>query len=388
MEPYCIEPYEHRDSLGNFVANVSWEQANTICRDLDTAFNTQLCSEVEWERACEGPGVGPDSALAHGIQSEQKNASILQTTCNQGTNDSVMARSFDLRSVACLTKEGAYDMAGNFSEWVRDPYMEKAYATVPAGDSLNHGFTFADSGVVVHGFRGGNFLKPPNLAVSSIQNLARCSNRDFAQQVRPVFRPDCRDSLATKIAVIYGSGLEGHFCMPIPAEPASIREGKITDLIPNPRDTTGKSILVFLEGVSNPVTVGIAYPAGDTIFSRKKPQSVRITTRSLAVVKFVKPGSAVQIEDTLDAAEMRDTSQASLAKLFAREAGNSGWVVSQEDGKFAVRFLFAYAITGTKPAKPNYSSRAIGFRCCSLAKAPPPPGARPKVAATAGPRRP
>jgi hypothetical protein len=364
MEPYCIEPYEHRDALGGFAANVSWLQADSSCRALDTGYNTQLCSEAEWERACEGPGIGPDSALSHGIQSEQKKPSILQSTCNQGTNDSVMARSFDLRSGTCLTKEGVYDLAGNLSEWVRDPYSEKAYASLALRDSLDHGFTFADS-LTVHGFRGGNYLKPPNLPLSSIQNLARCSNRDFAQQIRPVFRKDCLDSIGPKIVVIYSSGLDGHFCMDIPE---SARGGIITDLVPALKDST--KILAFISGASQPIRIDIKMPDGDTTFLRKKPQSVRLTLPSLAVVTFIKPGNNSVILDTLDASEMRDSSQINLGKIFAREAGNSGWMAKQENGKFSIRRLYAYSVTGTKTAKPYYSSRAIGYRCCSLAKAP------------------
>lgn len=358
LAAYCIEPYEHRSAEGNFVSNVSWSQADSICRGINTAYNTQLCSEVEWERTCKGPGPG-DFALAHGIQSEQKNASILQSTCNQGTNDSVMARSFDLRSGTCLTNEGVYDMAGNYSEWIRDPYSEGAYGQLKSEDSLTHGFSFSDS-LKRHGFRGGNYLKPQNLATSSIQNLARCSNRDFAQQVRPVFKKECIDSSGPQIAIIYGPGLSGHFCIPLDSKFSS---DQITDLSPAARDTTGKTILVFLKGKAKPDT--IKFSVTDTNFRGKKPQMIRLTTRSLALVSFVKGAST--LEDFLDATEMRDTSRTNLEKIFARESGQSGWRVKEEGGKYIIKYFYAYTIIGTKPAQEFYSSRAISFRCCSLA---------------------
>lgn len=364
MDPYCIEPYEHRDSSGRFASNSSWQQADSTCRNLglDTAFHSALCSEAEWERACEGSGTGGDSALTHGIQSELRNASILQSSCNQGTNDSVMAKSFDLRNSSCLTREGVYDMAGNYSEWIRDPYDSSAYGNAQYPDSLGHDFTYANpSGW--HAFRGGNFLKPSGLPISTLQSLARCSNRDFAAQVRPKFRSDCLDSVR-KIAVIYGPGLSGHFCMAIPD---SLAKYTITDMIPHPTDTS--KALAFVQGSTQPKAFDIPK---DTIFKGRKPQQVQLTTRSLALVTFVRPGTDRTIPDTLDATEMKDTSQAGLGRIFARESGKSGWSPRKDGDRFAIRYLFAYTIMGTKPAKDYYTSQAIAFRCCSLAAAPPP----------------
>jgi hypothetical protein len=71
--------------------------------------------------------------------------------------------------------------------------------------------------------------------------------------------------------------------------------------------------------------------------------------------------------DTLDATEFRDTTQAGLAKIFQREASNPDWTVHKENGAYAIKYLYAYTQLGSKPALPYYSSRAIGFRCCSLA---------------------
>lgn len=363
MDAFCIEPYEHRDSTGKgFVTNVSYDQARDICRAIDTASGTDLCSEAEWERACEGGDLS--APLAHGIQSEEKNPSILQTSCNQGTNDSAMAFSFALRNSICLTTEGVYDMAGNLSEWVRDPYSAGAYKAIETRDSLDHGFTFADSaGLGRRGIRGGNYLKPNINQAAEIQKLARCSNRDFPQQVRPRFRKDCRHPDSVKVAVLYGSGQAAHRCIDL-----GPHAGKaITELIPSPRDST--KLLVFVQGQTKVDTLGI--PQDDTAFNAKRPLSARLTTRSLAAVVFENIADPTKtIADTLDATEMRDTTQAGLAKIFNREAGNSGWAVRKKDGRFDVRFLYAYAYEtrGTVPAHGFYANRAIGFRCCSRPK--------------------
>ena len=235
MAPYCIEPYEHRDSTGKrFVSNVTYQQAADICAELDTSFSTQLCSEAEWERACEG---ADSVGLLHGIQSEGNNPTILQASCNQGTNDSAMAMSFDLRNSICLTTEGVYDMAGNLSEWVRDPYVANAYGQ--RKDTLDHSFSFVrDSSDVPrrYGLRGGNYLKTKYPQLSLTQNLARCSNRDFAAQVRPVYREECKDETKRKVAVIYGSGLAGHRCVDIDTltdDGEKVNPDMITEITPD-----------------------------------------------------------------------------------------------------------------------------------------------------------
>ena len=365
MGPFCIEPYEHRDSTGKgFITNVSFDQASAICKGIDTSFATDLCSEVEWERACEG---SLPQALPHGIQSERNNPSILQASCNQGTNDSAMAISFALRNSICLTTEGVYDMAGNLSEWVRDPYAANAYAANEKNDTLVYGFTFADSANLGrHSLRGGNYLKPPINQAAEIQRLARCSNRDFPQQVRPKFKRECRDSVSQQVAIIYGSGETNHRCIAIPD---NIKGLPVTELIPDTKDTLGYHLMAFIKDKAAPVSVDIT--PTDTAFMKRKPTSARLTSRSLAAIVFERIGNPSDtLADTLDATEMRDTSQAGLAKIFTRESGSSGWAVRKKDGRFDVRYLYGYAYEtrGTVPARKFYSSKAIGFRCCSRAK--------------------
>ena len=85
MASFCIEPYEHKDasggldSVGRFVSGVTWEEADSICKALSPTDASSLCSEAEWERACEGFA---DLPHPHGIQSETSPA-ILQSSCNQ-----------------------------------------------------------------------------------------------------------------------------------------------------------------------------------------------------------------------------------------------------------------------------------------------------------------
>jgi hypothetical protein len=233
---------------------------------------------------------------------------------------------------------------------------------------LDHGSVFrvpdgtpADS--IRRGFRGWSYLKP-GIPLAQAQNLARCSNRDFAEQVRPFYRDDCRDSVP-QIAVIYGQGLGGFRCLPVPDE---LKGAAITDIVPG-RGGDSTTLLVFTAGSSKVAKVPI--PQDDSVFNGKKPFSAAMTARALAEVTFVNSASGAEIKDFIDATEMKDTSQTALERIFRREAASPSWSVKKAaDGSYAIRLWYAYTIMGSKPAKPYYASRAIGFRCCSRARAP------------------
>ena len=100
---FCIEPYEHKDSTGAFAARKTWEQARDICADIAATLtpsdSTWLCTEAEWERACEG--VSPDAPLTYGMQSERVSGASVRFSCNVGTGDSLMAISPSLRDPVC-----------------------------------------------------------------------------------------------------------------------------------------------------------------------------------------------------------------------------------------------------------------------------------------------
>ena len=55
--------------------------------------------------------------------------------------------------------------------------------------------------------------------------------------------------------------------------------------------------------------------------------------------------TASSIRDTLDANELKDTSQAILDKIFAREAGNNSWGVEKDaQGKYRIEYAYAYTV--------------------------------------------
>ncbi len=369
-EPFCIEEYEHRDSAG-FVYGVTWEEAYSACDDLNASLGGdslrfQLCSEAQWERACEGA----DSEAPHeyGVQGDPISPALLQNSCNQGTNDSVMAKTLGLRDGACLSNEGVYDLAGNYSEWVLDEYDSTGYAHL-----ANPG-AHPDSPPMrpdeLHVFRGGNYLRP-NIPAAERQKLARCANRDFPHQVRPQYRESCRsveNPDRPKIVVVFDENrLSGHFCRDIPSE----LQGKtLREIIPNPKDTvTGitQLFLFYLDGNEEKRHTFDITHGKDEPFGNRRPLRAVLTSRSLMEVFFVKPGTDLRIADTLDARSLKDTAnQSALDAFFGRESGNSWEVEKNEAGAYNINYLYGFPVTGTKPAKRFFSSRAIGFRCCSL----------------------
>jgi formylglycine-generating enzyme required for sulfatase activity len=364
LASYCIEPFEHRDSAtGGFATRVTWKEADSICQAMSPQDSSMLCSEAQWERACEGFDL--ENPHSHGIQSQQ-NPAILQTSCNQGTGDMEMAMSFELRNPVCLTNEGVYDMAGNLSEWVRDPYNDSAYATL-ADTLLAYGFTFPPGRESefkgVQSVRGGNYLKP-KAPLSSIQALARCSNRDFPMQVRPQFKEECVSEDFPKLAAVYGPNLSDMICFEIESE--ALRNKRIVDVRPA-KDST--KLLVFVEGETDGELVDIPQ---DSVFKGRKPLEGRLATMTLARVVF-ENASGDTVVDFLDAREMRDTSQAALARILDRESPSAAWSARKVDGRFEIRRLYAHVLGGSSVAKPYYASPNIGFRCCAKPRPAAPP---------------
>ncbi|HLP40762.1 MAG TPA: SUMF1/EgtB/PvdO family nonheme iron enzyme, partial [Fibrobacteria bacterium] len=356
MAAFCIEPYEHRDSAGRFVTKVTWEEAQATCEAISKDHGTALCTEAEWERACEGFDIS--NPHLHGIQREL-DPSILQTRCNQGSGDVAMAMSLELRNPVCLTNEGVHDMTGNLSEWVRDVYFDSAYRYM--GDTLGHDDVAKAPVGRPNGVRGGNFLAPTRLtSQATLLAHARCNNRDFAMQVRPVFRKDCVDSLP-RIAVQYaGSGLGSHRCISIPD---SLRGRPFTDVIPTLGDTTGTRLTLFEAGTNKAHQVVIP---PDTAFRGRKPLEARITTLSVAEVLFDRVGTVKDsVVDTLETSEMRDTSQATLEYILKRESPSASWQPRKVDGRYYIRRLYAYATLGSKNGREHYASPTLGFRCCA-----------------------
>jgi hypothetical protein len=356
MGAYCIETYEHQTTEGSgiFKNRVTWQQASDVCSALSPSDSTHLCTEAEWERACEG---NDSPSLKYGFQSENPNdPNTLFSTCNIETGDSNMAMSQALRNPTCLTREGVFDMPGNLSEWVLDAYKSDAYVSVK--DTLYPGVPLtAPSDAGTHSVRGGYYLNSHRPSATKLR-YARCSNRDFPEQIRPrLLVPGCVDSTKPLVLLTY-TGLSPR-CISLPD---SLQKLKITSMSPA-RDST--KLLLLIDGITQPV----AYTLPFDPTHKARPVNASFIPLSLAAVTFENSETNDVIADTLDATEMTDTSDAALSAIFRREA-SPPWSVRRENGRYAIRFLYAYSQLHSVPARRQYSNAAIGFRCCSLPRHP------------------
>ena len=352
---YCIEPYEHKDSTGAFATRKTWEEARDACSDiaasLTPADSTWLCTEAEWERACEG--ASPDVPLTYGMQSERVTGANVRFACNVGTGDSAMAMSASLRDPTCVSYDGVFDMAGNLAEWVLDPYTSGGYPATP--DTLSRGVPHtALTSTSVRGFRGSHYLNP-NQSPSTLLARARCSNRDYATQSRPRPYAGCVDSAGPQIAVTYSS--KAPRCLPLPDD---IAAASVDTIVPA-RDSS--QLLILLKGVASPRTYQMPF---DTAYAHAgiRPATAGLTRQTLAVVTFVNAKTSESVTDTLNASELLGRSEPEKALVFAREAATP-WSVSKTGGVYAIRYLYAFAQTRNVTAKSYYSNSALGFRCCA-----------------------
>jgi formylglycine-generating enzyme required for sulfatase activity len=342
---YCIEPYEHRAS-GAFQTQVTWEKARDVCAAVSPGNESHLCTEGEWERACEGTESVP---LVYGIQSEARNPSNVRFACNIGTNDSAMANNLSLRDPTCLSYDGVFDMSGNFAEWVLDPYTD----TYPSADTLIVGQPHTTPVTASRrGFRGTHYLNTSRTP-AVMQSAGRCSNRDYAAQLRPKPYAGCTSETNPKLVVTYATKPPRCFTLP-----DSLQGRAVSSVTPG-RDTN--QIFILLPGQKSPVV--FTMPA-DTAYRLVKPLSGLLSSRDLAIVTFVNSETSETIVDTLDATELVNASEATLNTIFAREAA-APWSVKRVNGRYEIRYLYSYSVSQKITARKFYANALIGFRCCS-----------------------
>lgn len=111
---FCIDRDEFVDAGETVpVAGVSWTEAQKRCE----ALGKRLCTNLEWEFACEG-----EESVPYPYGFERSPA-----LCNQDrvVRDGERGATGDLREPphpSCVSPFGVRDMAGNVDEWVTRPY--------------------------------------------------------------------------------------------------------------------------------------------------------------------------------------------------------------------------------------------------------------------------
>jgi hypothetical protein len=111
---FCIDRSEYIPQGESLPAKgMSWRQAELVC----TSSGKRLCTETEWEFACEG-----EEGLPYPYGYERSPA-----LCNQDRllRDGKQHASADLREpphATCASPFGVLDLVGNVDEWVKRPY--------------------------------------------------------------------------------------------------------------------------------------------------------------------------------------------------------------------------------------------------------------------------
>jgi formylglycine-generating enzyme required for sulfatase activity len=132
---YAGEPYyDNEDRAGYPVVNVTWFQAEAYC----AWRGARLPTEAEWEMAARwDPDLDTVTLYPWGNTWVPSNLNYCDTSCllsnadssyNDGWPQTAPIGSF----LAGVSPVGAYDMAGNVSEWVLDWYDASYYAVSPS----------------------------------------------------------------------------------------------------------------------------------------------------------------------------------------------------------------------------------------------------------------
>jgi hypothetical protein len=343
---FCIEQQEHQQTSGIFQTHVTHQEAVEACNALSTATDSvYLCTEANWQRACEGGNQG--NLHQYGIQSLDSNnpasasLNVLQSVCNQATNDQEMAENINLRNRKCATREGVFDMTGNYSEWVQT-----------GDDSL---------GSVR--FRGGNYLLP-STTLQEAQSKALCTYSGTPHVQRPSYETHC---------ISDNPNLSIHFSDSIacpnfntPVLSFSFLTEKIND-----KAVPKSGIEVLLQSGDS---TWYFREVSDTISKPANYATLHNTPSLLEVRVQLKSDTTHFVIDTLDYTplafsqeEISYNTPSSHPQL--RKEVNTQWDI------IPLKPLYGYVLQSgnqdvfiSKVAKTYYQHSVIGFRCCSQPK--------------------
>lgn len=107
---YCIDTEESHNLFGFPLTDITWNQANKMCKSWDK----RLCKENEWTQACEGPERLP---YPYGYE---RNSSLCNIDHKAYIKDKKLVNeSVNIKDYPeCLSPYNVHDMAGNVDEAV------------------------------------------------------------------------------------------------------------------------------------------------------------------------------------------------------------------------------------------------------------------------------
>lgn len=115
LETFCVDRYEFPGAKGEVpLARVTWEEAAARCE----AAGKRLCTGDEWERACRGT----DERLhpyGNDLDPSACNTPIDGSGPPAGEPPPVAPSG---AFPGCVSPDGVFDLDGNLSEWVADPW--------------------------------------------------------------------------------------------------------------------------------------------------------------------------------------------------------------------------------------------------------------------------
>ena len=105
VSSFCMDRYEFPNRVGEYPrSGVTFNEAKALC----TQLGKRLCTEPEWEFACQG---SMERLYSYGHDRVERNCHTKSTT-----GEKPFAKSGDYPN--CQSPEGVFDLNGNLSEWV------------------------------------------------------------------------------------------------------------------------------------------------------------------------------------------------------------------------------------------------------------------------------
>ena len=135
----CMDRYEFPNRQGVLPrTHVTWDEAVGICEKQ----GKRLCTTTEWTRACSGVPVAgvPPRKYAYGNEYDARRCNTPRDDGGAGPGEPApLAESGAFPF--CASPEGVFDLNGNVSEWVADPWEEGMGPLMRSKDQPDaHGF--------------------------------------------------------------------------------------------------------------------------------------------------------------------------------------------------------------------------------------------------------
>jgi hypothetical protein len=119
VRPFCIDKFEYPNKSGQMPKNkVSWFEAKNLCE----AQGKYLCSEGQWQKACEGPH-----------QLTYPYGEMFDSTKCRSAKGKTVGPSPSGNYLECKSGFEVFDMSGNLREWTDSNYDEAGVKKVLRG---------------------------------------------------------------------------------------------------------------------------------------------------------------------------------------------------------------------------------------------------------------